>query len=183
MIGHDHEHQGHVTQDPTALGRACCQDGRHRLPKIILYGELSSGLRNRGAPKKRYKDTLKKSLGACNISHLEWLPSPKTAASHYKQSCLLLRILPEVCHRGKTSEENVRGEKTVQPQHQTLTRPLPAVTATGLVDPAYAWQVTSAPAGNVDFLNLIFVSEAKPWMNEWIWSYYICLNRVETQVL
>ena len=44
----------------------------HRLPKIILYGELSSGLRNRGAPKKRYKDTLKKSLGACNISHLEW---------------------------------------------------------------------------------------------------------------
>ena len=44
----------------------------HRLPKIILYGELSSGLRNKGAPKKRYKDTLKKSLGACNISHLEW---------------------------------------------------------------------------------------------------------------
>ena len=44
----------------------------HRLPKIILYGELSSGLRNRGAPNKRYKDTLKKSLGACNISHLEW---------------------------------------------------------------------------------------------------------------
>ena len=44
----------------------------HRLPKIILYGELSSGLRNRGAPKKRYKDNLKKSLGACNISHLEW---------------------------------------------------------------------------------------------------------------
>ena len=44
----------------------------HRLPKIIIYGELSFGLRNRGAPKKRYKDTLKKSLGACNISHLEW---------------------------------------------------------------------------------------------------------------
>ena len=44
----------------------------HRLPKIILYGELSSGLRNRGAQKKRYKDILKKSLGACNISHLEW---------------------------------------------------------------------------------------------------------------
>ena len=44
----------------------------HRLPKIILYGELSSGLRNRGAPKKRYKDNIKKSLGACNISHLEW---------------------------------------------------------------------------------------------------------------
>ena len=46
----------------------------HRLPKIILYGELSAGLRNRGAPKQHYKNTLKKSLGACNISHLEWTP-------------------------------------------------------------------------------------------------------------
>ena len=44
----------------------------HRLPKITLYGELSSGTRNRGAPKKRYKDVLKKHLGACHISHQEW---------------------------------------------------------------------------------------------------------------
>ena len=44
----------------------------HRLPKITLYGELASGYRSRGAPKKRYKDSLKKSLGACHISHLEW---------------------------------------------------------------------------------------------------------------
>ena len=32
----------------------------HRLPKIVLYGELSTGHRDRGAPKKRYKDSLKK---------------------------------------------------------------------------------------------------------------------------
>ena len=44
----------------------------HHFPKIILYCEHSSGLRNRGTPKKRYKDNLEKSLGACNISHLEW---------------------------------------------------------------------------------------------------------------
>ena len=44
----------------------------HRLPKITLFGELSSGHRNRGAPKKRFKDSLKKSLGACDINHLEW---------------------------------------------------------------------------------------------------------------
>ncbi|XP_063615914.1 uncharacterized protein LOC134789139 [Penaeus indicus] len=41
----------------------------HRLPKIVLYGELSTGHRDRGAPKKRYKDSLKKSLGACQIDH------------------------------------------------------------------------------------------------------------------
>ncbi|CAH1249728.1 Hypp8672 [Branchiostoma lanceolatum] len=44
----------------------------HRLPKIILYGELSTGHRNRGAPKKRFKDTLKKSLQCCNIDYHQW---------------------------------------------------------------------------------------------------------------
>lgn len=44
----------------------------HRLPKIVLYGELSSGNRNRGAPKKRYKDCLKKTLSACHIDHRQW---------------------------------------------------------------------------------------------------------------
>ena len=44
----------------------------HRLPKIALYGELSTGHRERGAPKKRYKDSLKKSLGACHIDHHQW---------------------------------------------------------------------------------------------------------------
>jgi len=44
----------------------------HRLPKIALYGELSTGHRDRGAPKKRYKDSLKKSLGACHIDHRQW---------------------------------------------------------------------------------------------------------------
>ena len=44
----------------------------HRLPKIALYGELSSGHLNIGAPKKRNKDTLKKALGACDIDHHQW---------------------------------------------------------------------------------------------------------------
>ena len=44
----------------------------HRLPKIALFGELSSGHRNLGAPKKRYKDTLKKALGTCDIDHHQW---------------------------------------------------------------------------------------------------------------
>ncbi|GFN94245.1 hypothetical protein PoB_002075100 [Plakobranchus ocellatus] len=34
----------------------------HRLPKIALYGEIRSGHRYRGAPKKRYKDCLKRPL-------------------------------------------------------------------------------------------------------------------------
>ncbi|GFN82465.1 nucleoside diphosphate-linked moiety x motif 17-like [Plakobranchus ocellatus] len=44
----------------------------HRLPKIALYGEIRSGYRYRGAPKKRYKDCLKKTFTACNIDHQNW---------------------------------------------------------------------------------------------------------------
>ena len=44
----------------------------YRLPKITMYGELSTGYRERGAPKKRYKDSLKKSLGACHIDTNNW---------------------------------------------------------------------------------------------------------------
>ena len=48
----------------------------HCLPKIALYGEVSSGHRGRGAPKKRYKGFLKKSLGACQIEHHQWSSIP-----------------------------------------------------------------------------------------------------------
>ena len=43
-----------------------------RLPKRLLYGELSSGKRSVGRPKKRYRDTLKEALKHCDISHSSW---------------------------------------------------------------------------------------------------------------
>ena len=43
----------------------------HRLPKVVLYGEPSTGHRDRGAPKKRYKDCLKKSLNVCHMDCLQ----------------------------------------------------------------------------------------------------------------
>ena len=44
----------------------------HRLLKIVLYGELSTGHRDKGATRKRYKDTLKRSLATCNIDYRQW---------------------------------------------------------------------------------------------------------------
>ncbi|XP_076028446.1 uncharacterized protein LOC143017542 [Oratosquilla oratoria] len=41
--------------------------GPSRLPKIMLYGELTPGTRPRGAPKLRYKDQLKRILAITNI--------------------------------------------------------------------------------------------------------------------
>ena len=70
----------------------------HRLPKVVLYGELSTGHRNRGAPKKRFKDSLKKSLSACLIDHNQWsvLAADRQAWRH------------SVCHSVSSFEDNRR---------------------------------------------------------------------------
>ena len=44
----------------------------NRFPKLTLYGELSRGHRVRGAPRKRFKDSLKKSLACASIDHNHW---------------------------------------------------------------------------------------------------------------
>ena len=44
----------------------------HRLPKKLLFGELERGKRSLGAPKKRFKDCLKASLKAFDISPATW---------------------------------------------------------------------------------------------------------------
>ena len=44
----------------------------YRLPKRVFFGELCSGDRSRGRPRKRYKDTLKVSLKRCEIEPESW---------------------------------------------------------------------------------------------------------------
>lgn len=39
----------------------------HRLPKQLLYGELSSGKQNTGRPQKRYKESVKALLAHVDI--------------------------------------------------------------------------------------------------------------------
>jgi transcription termination factor 2 len=43
-----------------------------RLPKAVLFGELKLGGRSVGAPKKRYKDQLKKQLNLAGLQHETW---------------------------------------------------------------------------------------------------------------
>ena len=40
-----------------------------RIPKAVFFSELQEGKRNRGAPRKRYKDQLKRQLAQTGISH------------------------------------------------------------------------------------------------------------------
>ena len=42
------------------------------MPKAVFFSELHVGKRERGAPRKRYKDQLKKQLPQAGISHQSW---------------------------------------------------------------------------------------------------------------
>ena len=65
--------QAEVPSIEAILSKYQLQAGRvtrmeeHRLPKIFMCDAPSTGYRDRGAPKNRYKDCLKNSLKSCNI--------------------------------------------------------------------------------------------------------------------
>ena len=42
------------------------------MPKAVFFSELKDGKRDRGAPRKRYKDQLKRQLAQAGISHQSW---------------------------------------------------------------------------------------------------------------
>src|SRR5579871_3515681 len=53
----------------------------HRLPKLLLYGQIKEGKRSQGGQKKRYKDTLKISLKAFGIKHDTWEDTARNRAT------------------------------------------------------------------------------------------------------
>ena len=70
--------------------------GDDRLPKQLLYGELSTGTRSAGGQLKRYKDCTKKILHACNIPPVyleplaedrqEWRIKSRQGLAHFEEA-------------------------------------------------------------------------------------------------
>lgn len=87
-----------------------------RYPRRVLYGQLSVGRRNRGSPKKRYKDHIKKTLKNFNIDpyHLESSASDRA-------------LWRSACHDGAEHFENERTRKRMEQRerrHQRLQQPV-----------------------------------------------------------
>ena len=123
--------------------------GWHRLPKIALYGELSTGYCDRGVPKKRFKDSLKKTLGTCHIDHQQW----STLLTVRPGAAPSIRSSPSLRTPAKpTSERNAAGGRSREPQQPYQIKPLIAVAAAGFACPAEAYSAISVPAVNVDSL-------------------------------
>ena len=93
-----------------------------RLPKKLLFGELQQGKRSQGGQKKRFKDTLKASLKAFNISHNTWEQSAQHRAawqSAVPQGCQSMLWLKNAGRPGRTEPTTLQ-----QPP------PIPVYTAT-----------------------------------------------------
>ena len=46
--------------------------GTERLPRQLLYSQLCEGSRNRGRPKQRFKDVMKRNMKQRNINNNTW---------------------------------------------------------------------------------------------------------------
>ena len=67
-----------------------------RMPKAEFFSEVGKGLRDRGAPRGRYKDQLKRQLVQAGVDHkdwqtlasdrVEWRSTTKRAAQRFEDS-------------------------------------------------------------------------------------------------
>ena len=88
-----------------------------RLPKQVLYGELSEGLRSAGGQKKRFKDHLKRTLKKCEID-----------SGSLETNALERPNWRSICHRGveklerdRHSEMERRRNQSTPPQNEAYT--------------------------------------------------------------
>ena len=96
---------GHVVRMP-----------EHRLPKAAMFGELASGHRIRGAPRKTYRAQLKKTIRTCNLNMHHWTHD---AADRGKWRNLIFKATILADTRKRNSETNKRL------QRKTLNLPTP----------------------------------------------------------
>ena len=140
----------------------------HRLPKIVLYNELSTGHRDRGAPKKRFKDPLKKYLPACHIDHRQW--SALAADREAWDTPFISQSPPLRTTAERPLKRSAAGGRTASSQHQPQTHHTSAAAVAECACHVLALSATSEPAPDVaNSLNLRLRSQAKqkfPQLNQ-----------------
>ena len=77
------QHRVHLASGAAALGWPRHKDGI-RMPKAVFFSALQEEKRDRGAPRKRYKDQVKRQLAQAGItiSHGSRRPQTETAGGH-----------------------------------------------------------------------------------------------------
>lgn len=78
-----------------------------RLPKAVFYGELCEGKRDRGAPKKHFKDKLKQQLSAAGIPEENWQKNAVSRDS-WKELTRVVAKSFEQSHREKADAKRMQ---------------------------------------------------------------------------
>ena len=79
------QHKVHLTSGATALSWPCQKDGSRTHAQVVFFSELQEGKRDRGAPRKRYKDQpkrLHRHRRESAISHGSTRHQTKTDGAH-----------------------------------------------------------------------------------------------------
>ncbi|KAL8567715.1 hypothetical protein ACOMHN_009023 [Nucella lapillus] len=105
-----------------------------RMPKAVFFGQLKQGKRDRGAPRKRFKDQLKKQLSLAGIQRQIW---QQEAIDRDKWRCSIRRA-----SRKFETERSARGGKRDQRTNQQQFLPSSAHNATERAPHASASSVT-----------------------------------------
>ena len=86
------------------------------IPKAVFYGELRQGRRDRGAPRRRYKDQLKLQITMANIDHKGW---EQLAACKQTTGEQLPGELPKTLRlpQEKLLRRSIGGGKNLHPRH------------------------------------------------------------------
>ena len=108
----------------------------HHLPKITLFGNLSTDHLNRRAPKKHFKCILNKFVGACHIDHHQWCTLAQATTCEAWHHCITRLSSPWKPCAGPDSMTKGKGGKTVKLLHLPQIRPSPATAASGSACPA-----------------------------------------------
>ena len=87
----------------------------HRLPKQILYSDLTEGNRKRGGQKLCYKDTLKRNLKRCDIDPDTWEDLSKDRTKWR-----------EAVHESMTAVEDQRLQKYQKAHERRHNKPAPS---------------------------------------------------------
>ena len=88
----------------------------HRIPKILLYGELQNGKRSQGGPKKRFKDSFKKSLKDFQIDPGSWETKAQDRTAWRSSLRSGARTYEAACRRAAEQLREVRKARALGPQ-------------------------------------------------------------------
>ena len=94
-----------------------------RMPKAVLFSELQAGKSDRGAPRKRYKDQLKRQLSLAGINHQAWQQEASERGSWRT-------AVKKACQKFETERSKAAKDKRKRQKDRAASQQSPAQTFT-----------------------------------------------------